>query len=189
MPQTTDDAFDYESAIARCASGERAALESIYQRDCRALLGVALRIVRDRARAADALHDAFIKVWTRAASYDASLGSGRGWVYSVVRHTALNQVRDGAREIGLDEEAAAAVDAEQSMAAHAGATSAFELRAEWGRLEGCLDALPPARRDCIVLAYVEGCSHGEIAQRTSTPLGTVKAWLQRSMTALRECMT
>jgi AraC-like DNA-binding protein len=65
-------------------------------------------------------------------------------------------------------------------------------RAIPGRLHllqgGCLAGLEPARRDCILYAYVEGCSHGEIAERLKTPLGTVKAWIQRGMRALRECM-
>jgi DNA-directed RNA polymerase specialized sigma24 family protein len=55
--------------------------------------------------------------------------------------------------------------------------------------QGCLSSgLEPARRDCILFAYVEGCSHGEIAERLQTPLGTVKSWIQRGMRALRECM-
>lgn len=189
MPASPDDRFDYEAALQRCARGEARALQSIYEQESRRLLGVALRIVRERARAEDVLHDAFVKIWSRAGSFDSAHGSGRGWIYSVVRHTALNEVRDGLREVTLDEEAAQAVDAEQSLARHAQSTCPYELRAEWGRLEHCLQALPEPRRDCVLLAYVDGCSHGEIAERTGTPLGTVKAWLLRSLKSLRECMT
>ena len=57
-----------------------------------------------------------------------------------------------------------------------------------GRLDACLAGLEPERRNCILYAYVDGCSHSEIAERTRTPLGTVKTWIQRGMRMLRECM-
>ncbi len=154
----------------------------------RAMVGVALRIVRQRQQAEDVLHDAFMAIWTKAASFDATLGSGRGWVYSVTRNLALNSVRNGAREVTVDEETAEALDAQTSMAAHYQLADAFEAHASLGRLNDCLSRLEPARRNCILYAYVDGCSHGEIAARTQTPLGTVKAWIKRGMGSLRECM-
>jgi RNA polymerase sigma-70 factor (ECF subfamily) len=180
--------FDYERALQRCARGERQALHEIYRQESARLLGVALRIVRQRQQAEDVLHDAFVAIWTRAARFDAALGSGRGWIYSVTRNLALNSVRDGAREVALDEDAAEALDAQTSLAAHGELADAFELNASLGRLNDCLAQLEPARRNCILYAYVDGCSHGEIAARTGTPLGTVKAWIRRAMASLRECM-
>jgi RNA polymerase sigma-70 factor (ECF subfamily) len=56
------------------------------------------------------------------------------------------------------------------------------------RIHRCLEQLQPERRQCILHAYVDGYSHGEISQKTGTPLGTVKAWIKRSLAALRECM-
>ncbi|MGO1269013.1 MAG: sigma factor-like helix-turn-helix DNA-binding protein, partial [Pseudomonas bubulae] len=56
------------------------------------------------------------------------------------------------------------------------------------RIYGCLEQLDPARRSCIVHAYVDGYTHAEIANKLDTPLGTVKAWIKRSLSALRECM-
>lgn len=180
--------FDYEQALADCARGDRQALQSLYQQESRHLLGVAMRIVRQAQEAEDVVHDAFMNIWTRAASFDASLGSGRGWIYSVTRNLALNTVRNGAREVSVDEETAEALDAHNTMAAYAQLTEAFELNASLGKLNECLSRLEPARRNCILYAYVDGCSHGEIAKRTQTPLGTVKAWIKRGMGALRECM-
>jgi RNA polymerase sigma factor (sigma-70 family) len=183
-----DSTFDYEQALHDCALGNRQALERLYSLESRYLLGVALRIVRERQKAEDVLHDAFMSIWTQAASFDAARGSGRGWIYSVVRNAALNAVRQGAREVFVDEETAEALDAQSSMEAHRHITDAFELNASLGRLNDCLSRLEPARRNCILYAYVDGCSHGEIAERTKTPLGTVKAWIKRSMGTLRECM-
>ncbi len=182
------DVFPYESALQACARGERQALQDIYRQESRHLLGVALRIVRQRQLAEDVVHDAFVNIWSQAASFDAQRGSGRGWIYSVVRNLALNAVRNGAREVSVDEETAEALDAQHSMDAHAQMADAFDLRLSLGKLNDCLSRLEPARRNCILYAYVDGCSHGEIAQRTQTPLGTVKAWIQRGMGSLRECM-
>lgn len=185
---TAPNEFNYERALYGCARGERQALQDIYQQDSRHLLGVALRIVRQRQQAEDVVHDAFMNIWTQAASFDAQRGSGRGWIYSVVRNLALNAVRNGAREVSVDEETAAALDAQNSLDTHAQVADAFDLRVSLGKLNDCLARLEPARRNCILYAYVDGCSHGEIAERTQTPLGTVKAWIKRSMGSLRECM-
>ena len=183
-----DDTFDHDAALSACARGDSHALQRLYHHESRKLLGVALRIVRDRALAEDVLHDAFVNIWQRAASYDGARGSARGWIYSVVRYRALNHVRDTSREVTLEEETANAVDDAAALAAYEQAPDPFERRADLGRLDGCLQKLPEPRRDCILYAYLDGCSHSEIAERLQTPLGTVKAWITRSLAALRECM-
>ncbi|MDF0732743.1 sigma-70 family RNA polymerase sigma factor [Pseudomonas entomophila] len=171
MPEPS---FDYEACLAACARHDPQALRDLYRQESPRLLGVALRIARDRGLAEDIVHDTFIRVWTRAASFDPARGTARGWVYSITRHLALNFVRDHGRETPVGE------------ATHEAASVSFELPT--GRIQHCLEQLEPARRQCILHAYVDGCSHAEIAQRLGTPLGTVKAWIKRSLAALRECM-
>ena len=180
--------FDHEQALYACAQGDRQAFQELYQREARYLLGVALRIVRQRQLAEDIVHDTFVNIWTKAGSFDAALGSGRGWMYSVARNLALNAVRNGTREVPVDEETAEALDAQTSMDGPQQMADAFETHASLGKLHDCLARLEPARRNCILYAYLDGCSHGEIAERTQTPLGTVKSWIKRGMTSLRECM-
>ena len=82
----------------------------------------------------------------------------------------------------------ARIEDAQALAGHASSLDPHETRAELGRLSACLDRLEAERRQCIMLAYLDGCSHGEIAQRTNKPLGTIKSWIQRGMRSLRECM-
>ena len=170
--------FDYEACLAACARGDQRALRQLYAEDSSRLLGVALRIVRDKALAEDVVHDAFIKLWRGAGSFDPSRGSARGWVFSITRHLALNAVRNHSREVALSDEH------EQVAAAH----DSFEFSAREGQVYRCLEQLDPTRRTCILHAYVDGYSHSEIARKLDTPLGTVKAWIKRSLAALRECM-
>ena len=144
--------------------------------------------MRDRALAEDIVHDACVNIWTRAASFERKLGSARGWIYSVARNLALNAVRDGHREVAVDDETAAALDARASLEAWHDMADAFAWQDSAGRIGPCLEQLEPVRRNCILHAYVDGLSHGEIARRLDAPLGTVKAWIKRSLAALRECM-
>lgn len=171
--------FDYEACLGACARGEQQALLNLYQQESDRLLGVARCIVRDEALAEDIVHDTFIRIWTRAGSFDPARGSARGWVFSVTRHLALNFIRASARQMPFDE--ATTVDT-------AGSVPTFAWHDGSARIHGCLEQLEPARRSCILHAYVDGYSHSEIARKLDTPLGTVKAWIKRSLAALRECM-
>ncbi|WP_293781102.1 sigma-70 family RNA polymerase sigma factor [uncultured Oxalicibacterium sp.] len=180
----SDDSFDYEAALRACASGDQTALQRLYRQDGKRLLGVALRIVRQRALAEDVVHDAFVSIWRKAGSFDATKGSGRGWIYSVVRHQALNLVRDREYELAVDDDMIDILDAQQEPASH----DPYETQVEMGRLHDCLSHLDETKRNSLLFAYVDGCSHREIAERLQSPIGSVKAWIKRGLAALRECM-
>lgn len=180
--------FDYGAALSACANGDKQALHGIYSRESRRMLGVALRIVRQRQLAEDVIHDAFISIWTKAGTFDNARGTPLSWMYSIVRHQALNVVRDGQREVTVEDEA---IDAAESVSPWNDATriaDSFELRADLSRLHACLTQLDAAKRNSILFAYIDGCSHSEIAERLRAPLGTVKAWIKRGISSLRECM-
>ena len=170
--------FDYQVCLLACARGDHRALHQLYEQDSSRLLGVALRITRNKALAEDIVHDAFIKIWHGAHSFDPLRGSARGWVFSVTRHLALDVVRSAGRDVPLDDQYEPLAEPAQSI----------EFAARSGQIHQCLERLDPTRRTCILHAYVDGYSHSEIAHKLSTPLGTVKAWIKRSLAALRECM-
>lgn len=180
--------FDYGAALRACANGDKQALHGIYTRESRRMLGVALRIVRQRQLAEDVIHDAFISIWTKADSYDGTRGTPLAWMYSIVRHQALNVVRDGRREVTVEEESIDADESSLPWNIEAQIADSFELRADVGRLHACLTQLDAAKRNSILFAYIDGCSHSEIAERLCAPLGTVKAWIKRGISSLRECM-
>ena len=180
--------FDYEACLLACARGERQALINLYHQESARLLGVAKRIARDNALAEDIVHDAFIKIWLRAGSFDPARGSARGWIFSVTRHLALNFMRNSRVEVAVSEDGEYA---NQPLAALDGQPDSHDTP-QWPfgsqRIYSCLEQLEPARRTCILHAYVDGYTHAQIAQKLATPLGTVKAWIKRSLSVLRECM-
>ena len=183
MP-TDSSAFDYEAAVLACARGERFALRALYERESRWLLGVAMRIVRERQRAEDVLHDAFLLVWQHAGTYQPALGSARGWLYTIVRHCALKEVRAQGRMQAVDPIDLAGL-ADEQQAARAGDD---ERGLDVEGLERCLAHLEQNRRACVMHAFVDGYTHEQIAERMQTPLGTVKSWIRRSLASLKECM-
>jgi RNA polymerase sigma-70 factor (ECF subfamily) len=174
---------DLDDLLQACAAGDRAALRAIYECEGARMLGVAIRILRRREIAEEALQDTFVQIWTRAASFDPSLGTARSWIFAVLRHRALHILRRSMREIVGDD------DALFECPDDGPDPEAIVIRLKEGsRLRRCLEGLAADRRQAIVLAYAAGLSHGEIAGRMGRPLGTVKAWLRRSLLALRDCM-
>ncbi|KQP35468.1 sigma-70 family RNA polymerase sigma factor [Pseudorhodoferax sp. Leaf274] len=187
MPQHPPD-FDYESTVEACARGDADALQALYLRESRWLLGVAQRIVRDRDTAHDVLQDAFVQIWQRASTYERALGSARGWVYTVVRHKALDHARRAQREMPAGD-MLEALQEQHGLHAQGAWAPAMAAQAEGDALSRCLEALEPQRRACIVDAFVEGLTHEQIAVRQATPLGTVKSWIRRGLLSLRDCLS
>jgi RNA polymerase sigma factor (sigma-70 family) len=176
-------AADLAGALRRCATGDRAGLRLIYDTEGARMVGVAMRIVRRQALAEEAVHDAFVQIWERASSFDPSRGQARSWLYAVVRHRALNILRSEARtDLVEDFEPMGLASPDDDPEAVVARLS------DAGALRRCLERLEPARRRLIVLAYVHGLSHGELAGRLGMPLGTVKSWMRRSLLSLRECL-
>lgn len=172
-------------ALADCAAGRDSGLRLIFETEAPRLLGVALRILRDRAAAEEVLQDAFVAIWTRAGTFSADRGSARGWITAVLRNRALNRLRDDARTTTTSDGDIAGLQDAHEVDQTGPVLQSLDPT---GRLRRCLSALDEAKRSCVVLAYVYGYTHGEIAGRAGVPLGTAKAWTRRGLAALRECM-
>lgn len=181
----TDQSTDFEAALAACAKGDRSGLRDIFDAEAGRLVAVAQRILKRRELAEEVVQDAFIRIWTHAHQYRPERGSARGWIYAIVRNRALNMLRDGSREDLVAEDRLETMqDGEQLE----------QIMAAWhrldhnSRLKECLGRLDEARRRGILMAYVGGYTHGEIAGRLRLPLGTAKSWIRRGLLTLRECM-
>lgn len=176
--------FDYEAALLACGKGNRDAFRAIYDREAGKMLGVAMRLLKRQSLAEDAVHDAFVNIWNKAATFNPQAGGGRGWIYTILRNRALNMLRTEGRLDHQDDfetliGGSAPGDDPESLVA--GLSDASALRR-------CLEGLDPQRRAVLMLAYVHGLTQGEIAGRLGVPLGTMKSWIRRALLSLRECM-
>ncbi len=165
------------AALARCAGGDRSALRVIYEIEGARMVGVARRMLRRQDLAEEAVQDTFLRIWRACRTYDSQKGGGRTWIYAILRNCALSILRDESR-FTADEEPI------EDSAAHAAVARLPEASA----LRRCLERLEAPRRSVVVLAYVHGLSHGELAGKLGVPLGTVKSWVRRSLISLQECM-
>src|SRR3712207_4171669 len=176
-------ALDLNHALGQCARGDRLALRAIYDSEAPRMIGVAMRLLRRRALAEEAVHDTFLQVWKKADSFDPSRGEARSWIYAILRNRALNILRGETRTDLVDDFEPMGLVSEEENA------EAVMMRlSDTGSLKRCLEGLEPARRQAITLAYIHGLSHGELAGRLGVPLGTIKSWIRRSLISLRDCM-
>ena len=98
------DGLNYETALLECASGSQSAVGKIYAREKDQLRAMAHRIVHDRSRAEDVIHDAFAQILRDAKNFDPARGSARGWIYAIVRNTALKMQENARRELALKDD-------------------------------------------------------------------------------------
>src|SRR3981189_719664 len=105
------EALNDERALLECASGSRSAVGKLYAREKDQLRAVAHRIVRDKSRAEDVIHDAFAQILRYAKNFDPARGSARGWIYAIVRNTALKLQENARRELALKDDALDAIHA------------------------------------------------------------------------------
>jgi RNA polymerase sigma-70 factor (ECF subfamily) len=175
---------DPDGLMARVARGDKAALGDLFAAEGGRLVAVAQRIVRRRDLAEEVVQDAFVAAWQRARQFEPERGSARAWLTTIVRNRALNLLRDGARVEYHDGETLADMGDRT-----ADAEGAFDLLAERDALRHCLGALDRQKRRAILLCYVTGLNHGEVAALLNAPLGTVKAWIRRGVLALQECLS
>lgn len=180
----TNEIEDIEAAlILRMVGGDERALTALYDRLSSLAYGVALRIAGSPDAAQDAVQEAFLRVWRRADRFDPTRGRARPWFLRLVRNVAIDQRRarrvrdraetDNALDVGLH------VPAEQPDETASRAERATRLRAA---LE---DLLPIDQRRAIEIAYFEGLSHSQIAEREGMPLGTVKTRIRDGVLRLR----
>ena len=173
--------------LQRIAARDTAALAELYDRHSRLLFGLILRMVRDRGEAEDILQEAFIRVWTRAETYDAQLGGPLPWIVRVTRNSAIDRLR--ARRVRASGRDAIDFDAVEAAAPATGIQNpeAAVLEAERRRtLSDALAGLPAEQRRLIEAAFFEGYTHSELARRFGLPLGTVKTRIRAGMIAMRQ---
>ena len=163
---------DLIALLARVAKQDRNAFSALYAATSAKLFGVVWRILPAQDRAEDVLQDVYVKIWNRAASYDATKASPITWMATIARNRAIDEVRRRAPVSIEDAPQALDVAGRRAKSARGGAA---ERRA--AAAAGLPARIGARRREIVLLAYYTGLSRDEIAQRFGHPVGTIKVWL------------
>ena len=173
-----------EDLLGRIGAGDLAAVGLLYDRYVTVLFPLAVRILRDRAEAEDIVHDAFVIVNERASQYTPDRGTVAAWLLTTVRNLSIDRVRRRdrrgvlQREIYAHEPAQVPLDPEMLTS----------LAVEQEQVRRALATLPDIQRATLEIAFYEGLSYPEIAEREGVPLGTVKSRAARAIASLREAL-
>jgi RNA polymerase sigma-70 factor (ECF subfamily) len=166
--------------VRRLVERDERALAELYDRHSRLIFGLLLRIIGNRAEAEDALQEVFFAVWSKAGTYDVTLGSPAGWIVGIARHRALDRLRASATRSRTLE--AVSRESERARTPEQEAESGEQRHA----VVSALESLADNQRRLIEDAYFLGLTHSELAERHGLPLGTVKTRIRAGMLALRQ---
>jgi len=179
-----DEQRELTLLLLQTAQHDAAAFHRLYRLTAGRLFAAALKILRDRSLAEEALQDGFVAAWRSAARFDPLAGAPMAWLSTIVRNRALDLIRRRGADFPLSPD-------EIGEAALGSAPSAEQnlLDLEISEtLRHCLDQLEGGQRQALALAYSHGLSHAELAAHLVQPLGTVKSWVRRGLAALKRCV-
>lgn len=171
-------------ALEGVASGDHAALKTVYDLTSMKVYGVIVRILRDRERADDVLQDVYLKVWDRAGRYDPGKAGVITWLCTIARNSAIDTLRKDARVPTpmADDAMPEPIDRDPL------ADELLCVDEEYDKLRKCMEELKDDQRSSIRLAFFEGLTHSELAERLEVPLGTLKSWIRRGLAGLKACL-
>lgn len=184
-PTSNDERLADQAALARMARGEHAALAELYDRRARLVFSLALRILRERADAEDVVQDVFAQVWAQAARYNPARGAVAAWMLMVTRSRAIDRLRARTARPEVANDLHAIEDA-RDVAALQDMQLLSEEQVD--RIRSAVAELPAPQQRALELAYYQGLTHTEVAERLSEPLGTVKTRIRQALIKLRESL-
>ena len=170
-----------EDLISLVGEGEAFSFNVLYDRHSRATYSLARRLTGDAQDAEDLAQEAFLKVWRSAGGYRTERGSGRKWIFSVVRNEAIDRMRAQATRRRTQEKAEA--EAPRSQPNEAFSEMWRKTRAD--RVREALQDLPHTQHKVLALAHFSDLTHPQIAERLCLPLGTVKGRMRLGLKKLR----
>jgi RNA polymerase sigma-70 factor (ECF subfamily) len=171
------------STLERMARGEHDALAELYDRHGRVVYSLALRIVRDQSDAEEVVQDVFSQAWRQSARYSASRGSVIAWLMTLTRSRAVDRLRGRQARPDASAESTPIIDVSDATPPP-DEQLASAMRS--GQIRAALQGLPLLQRLAIELAFYEGLTHAEIAERLEQPLGTVKTRIRLGLLKLRD---
>ncbi|MFE9683391.1 sigma-70 family RNA polymerase sigma factor [Streptomyces sp. NPDC002701] len=176
--------MEADELLVLVAGGDQKAFEDLYALVSGPVFGLVRRVVRDPAQSEEVAQEVLLELWRSAARYDPGRGSALAWVLTLAHRRAVDRVRSaraaGERELRMARRANGPAFDHVAEEVEAG------LEREWVRR--CLDRLTALQRQSVTLAYYDGYTYREVAERLSLPLGTVKTRMRDGLTRLRNCL-
>jgi len=168
--------------IEQIVGGDREAFGRFYDRFAQLVFAFAMRLLRDRSEAEDLLQEVFLQVWRQAGSYSQERGSPEAWLLTITRSRAIDKLRSIRRRDRSFISMENPPEEKYEGRTESGATQS-ETRL---MVNSALDRLPEAQRRVLEMAYFDGLTQSEIADRLKEPLGTVKTRMRTALERLRE---
>jgi RNA polymerase sigma-70 factor, ECF subfamily len=165
--------------LGRVERGDPEAMGLLFDRFSAMVYSVALRVLKDSGQAEDVMQDIFIQLWKKPSAFISGRGSLGAWLVVVARNRAIDALRRRRPSDSVD-------DVVLASATDLGAEAERNTLME--KVRSCLQQLPAEQRKSVEMAYFEGLSHSEIAEKTGDPLGTVKTRIRLALITLRKTM-
>jgi RNA polymerase sigma-70 factor (ECF subfamily) len=173
--KAADDAI----LLGKVEQGDQRAMASLFDRYSGIVYSVALRVLKDTGQAEDVMQDIFIQIWKKPGAFVSGRGSLGAWLVVVARNRAIDALR---RRRPTDSVEDVVLASSTDLAAEAERNTLME------KVRIYMHQLPPEQRKSVEMAYFEGMSHSEIAEKTGDPLGTVKTRIRLALITLRKAM-
>lgn len=173
-------------AMRRMADGDGTALAELYDRHGRSMFSLAVRILRDQFDAEEVVQDVFAQAWRQAARYDTTRGVVVAWLLMMARSRAIDRLRSRRGQPALQGDHPSALRDAADVATPV--DIALLTADQVARVRAALESLPDAQRAAIELAFHEGLTHTEVAERLEQPLGTIKTRIRLGLLRLRAAL-
>ena len=176
--------FDDESLMRLIVHRQENALSELYDRYGRLVYSISVNVLGEAGAAEEVTQDVFLRVWERAVTYDAEQGKVVTWLARITRNRAIDLVRF--RHLRLESSSIAweELSSTPPVDGH-NVEQTIELAQQQQRIRQAIGHLPPEQREALALAYFQGLTHQEIADRLGQPLGTVKTRVRLAMQKLK----
>lgn len=165
--------------VTAIRAGDQGAMAALYDRYSSIVYSVALRVLQNTAAAEDVLQDIFMQLWRNPGAFDASRGNMAAWLAVIARHRAIDALRRRKPEEDFEN---VIVSVEPDLASEADRSRAM------AKVRTAFESMAPPQRSALEMAYFEGLTHAEIAQKTGEPLGTIKTRIRAGLLSLRKVL-
>jgi len=180
VPSGDPNAMTSDLALVKAiGSGDQSAMAALYDRYSSIVYSVALRVLQDTGAAEDVLQDIFMQLWRNPGAFDANRGNMAAWLAVIARHRAIDTLRRRRPENSLED---VVVVVESDLA------SATDRARAMDKVRGAIQVMSPPQRSALEMAYFEGLTHVEIAEKTGEPLGTIKTRIRAGLLSLRKVL-